>query len=228
VPLSDADRAAAYAAYDNIALSIAAYEASAESNAFTSKFDAWKAGTVSLTQEEVRGWALFNGKGKCGNCHIARPKGGVSALFTDFTYDNLGLPKNPENPWYMSASNPDGIDWIDSGLGGYLASRGDYAKYAADNMGKHKVPTLRNVDKRPSSDFVKAYGHNGCFKSLEEIVHFYNTRDVPGAGWNGVPWPAPEVAENVNTAELGNLGLSASEEAALVAFMKTLSDGYLP
>jgi cytochrome c peroxidase len=228
VPLSDADRAAAYAAYDNIALSIAAYEASAESNAFTSKFDAWKAGTVSLTQEEVRGWALFNGKGKCGNCHIARPKGGVSALFTDFTYDNLGLPKNPENPWYMSAFNPDGIDWIDSGLGGYLASRGDYAKYAADNMGKHKVPTLRNVDKRPSSDFVKAYGHNGYFKSLEEIVHFYNTRDVPGAGWNGVPWPAPEVAENVNTAELGNLGLNASEEAALVAFMKTLSDGYLP
>ena len=49
--------------------------------------------------------------------------------------------------------------------------------------GKQKVPTLRNVDLRPEKKFVKAYGHNGYFKSLEEIVHFYNTRDVPGAGW---------------------------------------------
>jgi len=83
------------------------------------------------------------------------------------------------------------------------------------------VPTLRNVDLRPSDGFVKAYGHNGYFKSLEEIVHFYNTRDVE-------PWPAPEVPLNVNSAELGNLGLTASQEADLVAFMKTLSDGYVP
>ena len=84
------------------------------------------------------------------------------------------------------------------------------------------------MDLRPSEGFVKAYGHNGYFKSLEEIVHFYNTRDVPGEGWNGVPWPAPEVAENMNTAEMGDLGLSPREEAAIVAFMKTLSDGYTP
>ena len=90
-------------------------------------------------------------------------------------------------------------------------------------MGKHKVPTLRNVDKRPTPDLVKAYGHNGYFKSLEDVVHFYNTRDVPGEGW-----PPPEVANNVNTAELGNLGLSPREEAAIVAFMKTLTDGYVP
>ena len=53
-------------------------------------------------------------------------------------------------------------------------------------MGKHKVPTLRNVDLRPSQEVVKAYGHNGYFKILEGIVHFYNTRDVPvrvGRGW---------------------------------------------
>jgi hypothetical protein len=86
-------------------------------------------------------------------------------------------------------------------------------------MGKHKVPTLRNVDKRPYPVFVKAYGHNGFFKSLEEIVHFYNTRDVE-------EWPAPEVPQNVNFDELGDLGLTADEEAAIVAFMKTLSDGY--
>ena len=86
-------------------------------------------------------------------------------------------------------------------------------------MGKAQVPTLRNVDKRPYSGFVKSYGHNGFFKSLEEIVHFYNTRDVE-------PWPAPEVPENVNTDELGDLGLTAEEEATVVAFLKTLTDGY--
>lgn len=74
---------------------------------------------------------------------------------------------------------------------------------------------------------MKTFGHNGYFKSLEEIVYFYNTRDVPGEGWNGMPWPAPEVAENVNTAELGNLRLTPRDEAALVAFLKVLSDGYM-
>jgi cytochrome c peroxidase len=88
-------------------------------------------------------------------------------------------------------------------------------------LGKHKVPTLRNVDKRPSPDVVKAYGHNGFFKSLEEITHFYNTRDVE-------PWAPPEIPENVNSDELGNLGLTAGEEADIVAFLKTLSDGFLP
>jgi cytochrome c peroxidase len=58
---------------------------------------------------------------------------------------------------------------------------------------------------------------------LQEIVHFYNTRDVPDAGW-----PAPEVADNVNKIELGNLNLNHGEELAIVAFLKTLSDGYVP
>jgi cytochrome c peroxidase len=88
-------------------------------------------------------------------------------------------------------------------------------------MGKMKVPTLRNVDKRPHSGFIKAFGHNGFFKSLEDIMHFYNTRDVED-------WPPPEIPVNVNTDELGDLGLTAAEEAAIVAFMKTLSDGYIP
>jgi cytochrome c peroxidase len=77
------------------------------------------------------------------------------------------------------------------------------------------------VDLRPSKKFVKAYGHNGYFKSLDEITHFYNTRDVE-------MWPDPEVPETVNTDELGNLGLTKGEENAIVAFMKTLSDGYVP
>jgi cytochrome c peroxidase len=93
------------------------------------------------------------------------------------------------------------------------------------------------VDKRPYPTFLKAYGHNGYFKSLASIVHFYNTRDVlpvcsePLAVGN-VPgdncWPAPEFSETVNKKDLGNLGLSSEEEAYIVAFLKTLSDGWKP
>lgn len=216
-------------AYDNIGYSIAAYEASPAVNAFTSKFDYSLPGKSKLSQEERRGLALFQGKGKCVKCHTSD---GRAPLFTDFGYDNLGIPKNPENPFYVT--HP---DYVDLGLGGFLATRPDYATYADANMGRHKVPTLRNVDLRPNPEFIKAYGHNGYFKSLEGIVHFYNTRDVKPVcaenltmdeAMNQGCWPAPEVAENVNTRELGNLGLNPSEEAAIVAFLKTLSDGYNP
>ncbi|MFC1654564.1 hypothetical protein ACFL2F_02055 [Myxococcota bacterium] len=129
--------------------------------------------------------------------------------------------------------NPDGKKWIDPGLGGALKAMPQYSMLAKEHWGKHRVPTLRNVDLRPKPGFIKAYGHNGFFKSLAAVVHFYNTRDtLPGcAKTKGAKpgencWPAPEVAENVNKEELGNLKLTAEEEQAIVAFMKTLSDGY--
>jgi cytochrome c peroxidase len=215
-------------AYERIARSIAAYERSKEVNPFSSKFDAYLDNKAKLTKQEKDGFRLFLGKGNCANCHSVTPdRCSERPLFTDFTFDNPGIPKNLENPFYgMLEFNPDGADWIDPGLGGFLAKVPDYAQYADANIGKHKVPTLRNVDKRPDPGFVKAYGHNGYFKSLKEIVHFYNTRDVPGAGWNGVPWPLPEMPLNVNTADLGNLGLKHAEEEAIVAFLQTLTDGY--
>jgi cytochrome c peroxidase len=209
--------------YERIARSIAAYEKSPEVNPFSSKYDYFLAGMAELTAQEAWGLELFEGKAMCNACHISEPgSGGEPPLFTDFTYDNLGVPKNPVNPFYDMPRkwNIEDYEWVDPGLGGFLARTG-YNDHAADNYGKHKVPTLRNVDKRSSPGFVKAFGHNGFFKSLEEIVHFYNTRDVE-------PWPAPEVPDNVNSDELGNLGLTADEEAAIVAFMTTLSDGYEP
>jgi cytochrome c peroxidase len=211
--------------YDRVGLSIAAYEASAEVNQYSSKFDAYLAGEAELTEQEASGLELFNGKAMCSACH---PSEGPYPLFTDFTYDNLGVPKNPDNPFYDmdavffpddSPINPEGDAWIDNGLGDFLRTRPEYAAYADANDGKHKVPTLRNVDLRPGAGFVKAYMHNGVFKSLEEVVHFYNTRDVEDG-------PDPEVLANVNTDELGDLGLSDEEEAAIVAFLKTLNDGY--
>lgn len=219
--------------YDRIGLAIAAYEASAEVNQFSSKYDLYLAGKVQLTEEEALGLDLFEGKAMCSACH---PSEGEGALFTDFSYDNLGTPKNPDNPFYRmdqvylddgSPINPLGDTWVDPGLGGFLKMVGEiptfphpeWAALADENMGKHKVPTLRNVAKAPSLFYPKAYMHNGVFKTLKEVVHFYNTRDVED-------WPPPEVPENVNTDELGDLGLSDAEEDAIVAFMETLTDGY--
>jgi cytochrome c peroxidase len=230
VALSDDDRAKSDMAYDNIALSIAAYEGSREVNAFTSKYDQTYKGKTKLSKQEREGFALFRGKAKCHRCHISNDQ---RALFSDFTFDNLGIPQNPENPALREDPN-----FIDSGLGGFLKSTGKVPEeiYMAE-WGKQKVPTLRNVDLRPSNGFVKAYGHNGYFKTLEGIVHFYNTRDVrpvcPGAYTETEAlaadcWPAPEVPETVNRDELGDLGLKPEEEAAIVAFLRALSDGYIP
>ena len=210
--------------YERIARSIAAYERSAEVNPYTSKYDYYLKGQAELTAQEAWGLELFEGKGMCSACHLSQPGPSEEPpLFTDFTYDNLGIPKNPANPFYTMPRhwNPDGMNWVDYGLGGFLKGAGYSPDVYEPELGKHKVPTLRNVDLRPYPGFIKAFGHNGFFKSLEEIVHFYNTRDVES-------WPPPEVPETINTDELGNLGLTADEEAAIVAFMKTLSDGYIP
>ena len=228
VVLSDADRAKSDMAYGNIGLSIASYEDSPEVNAFSSKYDYSLVDMAKLSKEERKGFALFQGKGKCKLCHIS---GGAMPIFTDFTFDNLGIPQNPENPAGVAP------DFIDPGLGGFLMNAGYPEEMYTAEWGKHKVPTLRNVDLRPDEESVKAYGHNGYFKSLEGIVHFYNTRDVkprcPGPYTEAQAlaadcWPAPEVAETVNFAELGDLGLTPEEEAAIVAFLRTLNDGWVP
>jgi cytochrome c peroxidase len=229
VALSDGDRTKSDRDYDWIALSVAAYEDSPEVNSFTSKYDYSLIGMAKLSPIERKGFALFQGKAGCKACH---PSNGRFPLFTDFTYDNLGVPKNPENPVYDYAPS-----FVDLGLGGFLDTRADYVAYAEENDGKVKVPTLRNVDLRPFPEFVKAYSHNGYFKSLKGIVHFYNTRDVlpvcpddytEAQALAANCWPPPEVEETVNRDELGNLRLTDEEEDAIVAFLKTLSDGFMP
>jgi len=83
-------------AYDLIADAIAAFEQSAEVNRFSSKYDAYLAGKTKLSDDEMSGLKLFEGKAKCVNCHPSRTSAAATPpLFTDFKYDNIGVPKNP-------------------------------------------------------------------------------------------------------------------------------------
>lgn len=230
---------------DKVAWSIAAYEASEEVNPFSSKFDAyWRrcmsAGNSAedcgsgeepkavldpdniLTEQEYAGLIEFGEY--CSACHESKAPGpnGLPPLFTTFAFDNVGAPKNPENPVYDTDPG-----WIDLGLGGFLRTRAEWQQLAAENDGKMKIPSVRNVDLRRGSE-PKAYAHNGYFKSLKDIVHFYNTRDVASANW-----PAPEVSANLSTEllagkPLGDLQLDEFAEDAIVAFLGTLSDGWKP
>jgi cytochrome c peroxidase len=183
---------------------------------------------------KLRGAAHPRGRVDVGT-GLAQEPGAIKQppLFTDFTYDNIGVPRNPDNPFhYHRETNEMGAAWVDMGLGGFLKTVPRYRRYAQANLGKHKVPSLRNAAQRPSADLVRAYGHNGYFKSLKEVVHFYNTRDVlPVCGEDDKKaaidcWPQPEVALNLNKDEMGRLGLTDAEEDAIVVFLDTLTDGY--
>ncbi|MFN2244204.1 MAG: cytochrome-c peroxidase [Anaerolineae bacterium] len=239
------------AAYNCIAESIGAFERTGMFGQFNSKYDAYlqdclaggglpddcamgigkeaKTAGKIFTQQEWKGLQLFMGDvnnndgtlqpgegAACVLCHVANftpdpgnvavphwsPKGLIPPVFTDFTYDNLGVPVNPEIA-ELAGPQP-----TDLGLGAVVND--------PDENGKFKVMTLRNIG------LTAPYAHNGFFASLDEITHFYNTRDIPGL------WPESEYADTVNFDELGNLGLSSQDEAALVQFMMTLSDGYTP
>lgn len=249
VHLSPADRARANHVYDGFGLAISAYEFSPEVSPFTSKYDYVQAGKDQFMPQEKLGYELFRGKARCNECH--RDGGpGEEPLFTDFTASNLGVPKNPGLQFYYEGGpdqrgytpNIAGAAYVDRGVGtflrtlqsdsGQLDPDSEWIKLAPKFDAKFQVPTLRNVDMRPTPSFVKAYMHNGYFKTLKEVLHFYNTRDVLPKCKAGDPgekltcWPEPEDSANLNKRQLGNLKLTDQEEDALIAFLKTLTDGY--
>jgi cytochrome c peroxidase len=218
-------------AYQRMTLAIQAYEREdVEFNAFTSKYDAFLRGTARLSDAELRGLALFNSpvKGNCAGCHpSAKAADGSFPLFTDFTYDNLGVPRNLE---ITRNADPTYYD-----LG--LCQRADLTG-RSDLCGAFKVPSLRNVALR------KAYFHNGRFKTLKDVVTFYVQRDTHPEKWyplnpdgtvkkfDDLP---PQYHASVNTTEApynrhpGDApALSDAEVDDVIAFLKTLSDGYSP
>ena len=100
--------------------------------------------------------------------------------------------------------------------------------------GIFQTATLRNVDVRSYPNLIKAYMHNGYLRSLKEVVLFYNASQALPRGAEGSPgekvtcWPQPEYLLTLNTTQLGNLHLTDQEENDIVAFLKTLTDGYKP
>ena len=221
VALSAADRQRVTTAYHNIALSVAAFEATF--NKFSSRADA---GT--LTQLEQEGQKLFGGKGKCQQCHTNK---GAGALFTDFKFHNLGVPKNPANVQFNYSTTS-----FDAGLGGVTGN--------SSQLGKFRTPTTRNV----AVGINRTYMHNGVLTRLKQVVDFYNTRDLlrrctaaevavlqPAQYGSFDPdgsgpltaancWPAPEYPRNLDTKQMGNLGLSEAQVDAIVAYLHAMSD----
>jgi cytochrome c peroxidase len=258
VHLSTVDRGISNSTYQHITMSMASYEASSDVSPFSSKFDAYLAGNAQLTSEEQAGYELFNGKAGCNQCHLSgtaentttsQAATDVAPLFSDFTANNIGLPKNLALPFYCEnkpdqygyTANPMGLSYVDLGVGGFLNGTGgapnpntlQWKQLAPQFNGMFQTATLRNVDKRPYPTFVKEYMHNGYLKSLKEVVHFYNTsqalpRCAQGSRGEKVTcWPPPEYPATLNTTQLGNLGLTSDEEDEIVAFLKTLTDGYV-
>ena len=253
VHLSAKDRGTSNATFDHITLAVASYESSSEVSPFSSKFDAQLAGNATLSASEQRGYELFNGRAKCNQCHLSGnainsvglAAADVAPMFTDFTSANTGVPRNLAIPYFCESkpdqvgytANPLGFTFFDLGVGAMLSGTNDqnpveWKHLAPLYNGKFQVPTLRNVDKRPRANFIKAYMHNGYLKSLAEVVHFYNTSQALPRCAQGSPgekvscWPSPETPENL-TPLIGNLGLSPQNEKDLVAFLQTLTDGFV-
>lgn len=212
---------------------LASYETNApEFRPFDSKFDLFLKGKASLSPQELRGFALFNrpDKGNCAGCHPStRGSGGAPPLFTDYTYDNLGLPRNARIP-----ANAD-PQYFDLGLCG--PDRTDLG-VRTDLCGQFKVPTLRNVATR------RVFFHNGAFDSLTDALRFYVERDTnperfyplraDGSVDQFDDLPAA-MRGNVNTGEAPydrrpgqQPRLSATEIDDVAAFLATLTDGYDP
>jgi len=199
---------------------------------FDSKYDRFLQGRLRLDPAELRGLALFNraDKGNCAACHpSARGSKGELPLFTDFSYDNLGVPRNPRLAATADAA------YFDLGICG--PDRTDLRE-RIDLCGAFKVPTLRNVATR------HVFFHNGRFTTLRDALRFYVRRDIEPASF----YPADEsdnarkyddlpadLVVNVNTAEVPydrkpgeSPRLTEAEVDDLEAFLNTLTDDYQP
>lgn len=188
-------------AYDYIADAIAAFERTTIFSPFSSKFDQVQAGTAVFTNAENRGLDIFNGKGDCQRCHSVN--GAINdnnpEVFSDFTYQNIGVPSNPLLPAFIEDPT-----FIDLGLGAETGNN--------RNNGEFRVSTLRNIND------TAPYMHNGVFTTLREVIDFYNTRDTTFTN-------EPEVNQNIDQGgRIGELNLTENEIDDLIAFLVTLSD----
>jgi cytochrome c peroxidase len=199
---------------------------------YTSKYDYWLEGKASLSRPEMRGYVLFNdpAKGDCAACHISQPSpDGFPPLFTDHQFEALGAPRNPK------LEVNDSPDYYDLGIcGPYRVDIASETQFC----GMFLTPTLRNSATR------QVFFHNGVYHTLQEVLDFYNFRDVQPdkiypvgpdgkvQKFNDLPQKYLSNIDNIDPPLNRNLGdkpaLTDSEEADIIAFIKTLTDGYVP
>jgi cytochrome c peroxidase len=213
-------------------------------------------GNCNSCHLDGRGTTLKPGQADTGSAAQVNP------LFTCFGSANEGVPLNPRIAFYYETKpdssgfipNPYGFGYRDLGLGTFLRSgfgsgpnpNRSWRQYATAADGQFQVSSLRDValappqcpsTEAPGPYFQKEFFHNGYFKSLKQVVHFYNTRDKyaypvtsghcpPGTTEKVNCWPMPEVPNNIDMTT-GNLGLTDKEEDQIVAFLMTLSDGFI-
>jgi cytochrome c peroxidase len=199
---------------------------------YTSKFDYWLEGKARLSETEMRGYRLFNDQDKanCAGCHSSRvSREGQPPLFSDTQYEALAAPRNPA---LADTKDP---GYFDLGVCGPI--RNDIADQT-QFCGMFKTPTLRNTAGRHT------FFHNGVFQTLQQVMDFYNFRDtnperVYPLGADG----KVEKYDDIPVQYHGNVDVSDppfnrhpgdvpamtdQDEADIIAFLKTLNDGYVP
>jgi cytochrome c peroxidase len=197
---------------------------------YSSKYDAFLRGDVDLTEQEERGVALFKdpAKGNCASCHEVVSRGGEPPRFTDFDFLNIGVPRNPHLPANADAS------YYDLGLCG--PARRDLLQ-KPQYCGFFRAPTLRNVVLRD------AFFHNGVFHSLREVMDFYVNRDLqPQKFYSRNADGSVHLYDDLPPGSAATIdrdppldrkpgaapALTDGEIDDLIAFLRTLTDGYMP
>ncbi|WP_264525030.1 cytochrome-c peroxidase [Flavobacterium sp. N502536] len=156
---------------------------------YDSKFDGYMQNKASFTADEKAGFNLFAGKGKCATCHfIPLTNGTVPPNFDRSESEILGVPNKSKK--------------LDGDLGKFVITQ------AAIHKHSFKTPTIRNIT------LTAPYMHNGVYKTLEEVVDFYNDGGGLGLGFDVPNQTLPE----------DKLNLSDLEKKQLIAFMRTLTD----
>jgi cytochrome c peroxidase len=199
---------------------------------YTSKFDHWLEGKARLSENELRGLSLFNDpdKANCAGCHPSMPsRDGLPPLFTDHQYEALSAPRNA-----ALADNRDPGHFDLGVCGPQRTDLADQTQYC----GMFKTPTLRNVATR------HAFFHNGVFRNLEQVLDFYDFRDTnPEKVFPHAADGTVQKYDDLPRKYHANIDVSdppfdrhagetppmtAQDEADIIAFLKTLTDGYQP
>lgn len=223
------------AAFQRVLQAIAAFEASSAQQPYTSKFDQFIRGKATLSAAEDRGLKLFTNpqKANCASCHPVNltSRNPADSTFTRYGFFALGVPRNAAIP---ANGNP---SYFDLGLCGPVRNKPALTAEVPINVtieqfcGSFKTPSLRNVALRP------AFMHNGVFRNLTDVVSFYATRNSDPVRWygsSGAPNDLPMAYQGnivrdrapFNRPASAGPALSTAEIGDIVAFLKTLTDGY--